>query len=99
MGRDDGSPALEALAAGGTLAPAGIHLTDIPPLDYRRHLFRERQIRSVTSDTRVDARDFLAFAARHRLRVTTHPYPLNRAVEALADLAHGRFDGAAVLLP
>ncbi|MFI6314040.1 zinc-binding alcohol dehydrogenase family protein [Nocardia fusca] len=92
-------PALEALAAGGTLAVAGIHLTDIPPLDYRRHLFRERQIRSVTSNTRADARDFLAFAARHQLRVTTHPYPLERADRALSDLAHGRFDGAAVLLP
>ncbi|MGW6331087.1 zinc-binding alcohol dehydrogenase family protein [Nocardia rhamnosiphila] len=92
-------PALEALGAGGTLAVAGIHLTDIPPLDYRRHLFRERQIRSVTSNTRTDAREFLAFAARHRLRVTTHPYPLERADRALADLAHGRFDGAAVLLP
>lgn len=92
-------PALEALGPGGTLAVAGIHLTDIPPLDYRRHLFRERQVRSVTSNTRTDARDFLAFAARHRLRVTTHPYPLERADRALADLAHGRFDGAAVLLP
>lgn len=92
-------PALEALGAGGTLAVAGIHLTDIPPLDYRRHLFRERQIRSVTSNTRADARDFLAFAARHRLRVTTHLYPLERADRALSDLAHGRFDGAAVLLP
>ncbi|MEV3966011.1 zinc-binding alcohol dehydrogenase family protein [Nocardia sp. NPDC050193] len=92
-------PALEALGPGGTLAVAGIHLTDIPPLDYRRHLFRERQVRSVTSNTRTDARDFLAFAARHRLRVTTHPYPLDRAVAALSDLAHGRFDGAAVLLP
>ncbi len=92
-------PAMEALGPGGTLAVAGIHLTDIPPLDYRRHLFRERQIRSVTSNTRTDAREFLAFAARHRLRVTTHPYPLERADRALADLAHGRFDGAAVILP
>ncbi len=92
-------PALEALGAGGTLAVAGIHLTDIPPLDYQRHLFGERQIRSVTSNTRTDAREFLEFAARHRLRVTTHPYPLERADQALSDLAHGRFDGAAVLLP
>ncbi|MFI2230075.1 zinc-binding alcohol dehydrogenase family protein [Nocardia testacea] len=92
-------PALEALGAGGTLAVAGIHLTDIPPLNYQRHLFRERQVRSVTSNTRTDARDFLAFAARHRLRVTTHPYALERADTALSDLAHGRFDGAAVLLP
>lgn len=92
-------PALEALGAGGTLALAGIHLTDIPPLDYQRHLFRERQLRSVTSNTRVDAREFLAFAQEHRLRVTTHPYSLDRADRALSDLSHGRFDGAAVLVP
>ncbi|MGW5383135.1 zinc-binding alcohol dehydrogenase family protein [Nocardia sp. NPDC003963] len=92
-------PALEALGPGGTLALAGIHLSEIPPLDYRRHLFREKQLRSVTSNTRVDAREFLAFAQDHRLRVTTHPYPLDRADCALADLSHGRFDGAAVLVP
>ncbi len=92
-------PALEALDAGGTLAIAGIHLTDIPTLNYQRHLFRERQIRSVTSNTREQARAFLDFAARHRLRVSTHGYPLDRADQALSDLAHGRFDGAAVLLP
>lgn len=92
-------PALEALAPGGTLALAGIHLTDIPPLNYQRHLFRERQIRSVTSNTRGDARAFLTFAQRHRLLVTTHRYPLDRADHALSDLSHGRFDGAAVLVP
>lgn len=92
-------PALEALGAGGTLAIAGIHLSDIPALDYQRHLFRERQLRSVTSNTRTDAHDFLAFAADHRLRVRTHPYPLDGADRALSDLAHGRFAGAAVLLP
>lgn len=92
-------PALAALAAGGTLALAGIHLTDIPPLNYERHLFRERQIRSVTANTRADARAFLALAQRHRLTVTAHRYPLDRADHALADLAHGRFGGAAVLVP
>ncbi|MFI1460519.1 zinc-binding alcohol dehydrogenase family protein [Nocardia carnea] len=92
-------PALEALGAGGTLALAGIHLTDIPPLNYQRHLFRERQLRSVTSNTRADARAFISFAQEHRLQVTTHPYPLDRADRALSDLAHGHFDGAAVLMP
>ena len=60
-------PALEALDRGGTLAVAGIHLSDIPPLNYQRHLFQERQIRSVTSNTRADAREFLDFADRHRI--------------------------------
>jgi propanol-preferring alcohol dehydrogenase len=92
-------PALEALDRGGTLAIAGIHLSDIPPLNYQRHLFYERQVRSVTSNTRADGRAFLAFAAEHRLRVRTMPYPLSRADQALADLAAGRVSGAAVLLP
>ena len=52
-------PALAALDRGGTLAVAGIHLTDIPPLNYEQHLFQERQLRSVTSNTRADAREFL----------------------------------------
>ena len=61
-------PALEALDRGGTLAIAGIYLSDIPALNYERHLFQERQVRSVTSNTRNDAREFLAFAgaAPHR---------------------------------
>jgi len=92
-------PALAALDRGGTLAIAGIYLTDIPALSYDRHLFQERQVRSVTSNTRQDAREFLAFAAAHRISVTTHEYPLDAADRALADLKAGRFDGAAVLVP
>ncbi len=91
------APALEALDRGGTLAIAGIHLTDVGPLNYQRHLFQERQVRSVTSNTRADARDFLDFAGRHRIEVTTRPYALADADRALADLAAGRFSGAAVL--
>ncbi|WP_059022165.1 zinc-binding alcohol dehydrogenase family protein [Mycobacterium sp. M26] len=92
-------PALEALDRGGTLAIAGIHLSDIPTLNYQRHLFQERQIRSVTSNTRQDAREFLAFAERHRIEVTSPEYPLAQADRALTDLAEGRIAGAAVLLP
>jgi propanol-preferring alcohol dehydrogenase len=92
-------PALAALDRGGTLAIAGIHLSDIPPLNYERHLFQERQLRSVTSNTRADAREFLQFAAEHKLEVTVHRYPLDAADQALMDLKAGRFDGAAVLLP
>ena len=96
---DLGLPALAALDRGGTLAIAGIYLTDIPPLSYGKYLFQERQLRSVTSNTREDAREFLAFAGRHRLDVVTHEYPLDAADHALADLKAGRFDGAAVLIP
>lgn len=92
-------PALEALDRGGTLAVAGIHLSDIPPLNYQRHLFQERQIRSVTSNTRADAREFLDFAGRHRIEVTSPEYPLEQADRALTDLVEGRIAGAAVLLP
>ncbi|SDT62577.1 zinc-binding alcohol dehydrogenase family protein [Jiangella sp. DSM 45060] len=92
-------PALAALDRGGTLAVAGIHLTDVPPLNYQRHLFQERQLRSVTANTRDDARAFLRFAAEHRLRVTTTPYPLGRADTALGDLAADAVSGAAVLVP
>ena len=91
--------ALAALDRGGTLALAGIHLTDIPVLSYQRHLFQERQIRSVTANTRQDGHDFLRFAAEHRLRVETTHYPLDRADVALTDLAGDRVHGAAVLIP
>ena len=91
-------PALQALDRGGTLAIAGIHLSDIPPLNYQRDLFQERQLRSVTSNTRADARAFLDFAGKNRIEVTTPEYPLAQADRALTDLAAGRIAGAAVLL-
>ena len=90
-------PALAALDRGGTLAIAGIHLSDIPALNYQHHLFQERQLRSVTSNTRADAREFLAFAGTHHLQVRTPVYRLEQAQQALGDLAAGRIAGAAVL--
>lgn len=89
--------ALEALDRGGTVAVAGIHLSDIPPLHYADHLFQERQLRSVTANTRQDGEAFLAAAARIGIRVETVGYPLAKADVALRDLAHDRFSGAAVL--
>ena len=90
--------ALAALDRGGTLAVAGIHLSDIPSLDYQRHLFQERQLRSVTANTRADGEEFLDLAGRLGLQVTTQPYRLDEADRALADLAHDRVTGAAVLV-
>ncbi|WP_405086649.1 zinc-dependent alcohol dehydrogenase family protein [Microbispora sp. NBC_01389] len=90
--------ALAALDRGGTLAVAGIHLTDIPVLNYQRHLFQERTLRSVTANTRDDGREFLRLASLHHPRVTTTPYPFPAADRALADLAADRVEGAAVLL-
>jgi alcohol dehydrogenase, propanol-preferring len=89
--------ALAALDRGGTLAIAGIHLTDIPALNYEDELFQERTLRSVTSNTRGDADEFLRLAQQLRLRVTVTPYPFSAADQALADLAADRVTGAAVL--
>jgi alcohol dehydrogenase, propanol-preferring len=91
--------ALAALDRGGTLAVAGIHLSAIPTLDYERHLFQERQLRSVMANTRRDGEEFLTLAAHLDLVVETTPYPLDAADRALADLAADRVSGAAVLLP
>ncbi|MFJ6771100.1 zinc-binding alcohol dehydrogenase family protein, partial [Kitasatospora sp. NPDC091257] len=91
--------ALTALDRGGTLAVAGIHLTDIPELNYRRHLFQERTLRSVTANTRADGLAFLAEAARTRPVVHVSRYPLRRADAVLADLAADRVTGVAVLVP
>ncbi len=91
-------PALEALDRGGCLAIAGIHLTDVPALDYQRHLFQERTLRSVTANTRQDGIEFLELAARIPVRVSTTPYPMDQANEALVALADDRVNGAAVLL-
>jgi alcohol dehydrogenase, propanol-preferring len=89
--------AMRALDAGGTLAVAGIHLTDIPRLRYAEELFREKNIRSVTANTRADGEEFLRLAAALRVRATVSPRPLAEADAALADLAADRITGAAVL--
>lgn len=89
--------ALRALDRGGTLAVAGIHLSDIPPLHYASELFEERQLRSVTANTRDDGEEFLSIAAEIPIRPTTVPYPFSAADKALRDLAEDRITGAAVL--
>jgi propanol-preferring alcohol dehydrogenase len=89
--------ALSALEKGGTLALSGIHVSEIPPLDYGRHLFRERNVVSVSANTRADGRELLELAARIPIRVITTPFALDRADEALKALAHGEISGAAVL--
>jgi propanol-preferring alcohol dehydrogenase len=90
-------PALAALAKGGTVALAGIHMTDVPAMNYQRHLFHERDLRSVTANTRADARELLAEAAAIGVRPHTTPYPLTDANRALNDLKADRIDGTGVL--
>jgi propanol-preferring alcohol dehydrogenase len=89
--------ALTQLDRGGVLAIAGIYLTDIPALNYQRHLFQEREVRSVTANTRADGEEFLMLAGRLGIAVTTTPYDPGEADRALADLAADRVRGAAVL--
>ncbi|NNN18233.1 MAG: zinc-binding alcohol dehydrogenase family protein, partial [Acidimicrobiaceae bacterium] len=80
------------------LAIAGIHLSDIPSLNYDIHLFQEKRLHSVTANTRADGEAFLKLAAQIPVKVTTVPYGFEEADRALSDLAHDRFTGAAVLM-
>jgi propanol-preferring alcohol dehydrogenase len=90
--------ALSALDRGGTLSIAGIHLSDIPSLNYERHLFQERSVRSVTANTRQDGAELFAAAASARPRIAVTRYALGDADRALADLAGDRVTGVAVLV-
>jgi propanol-preferring alcohol dehydrogenase len=90
--------ALAALDRGGTLAVAGIHLSQIPALDYEAHLFEERTLCSVTANTRADGEALLALAAEIPIRTHTQRYPLEAANQALRDLKEDRVRGSAVLV-
>jgi propanol-preferring alcohol dehydrogenase len=89
--------ALASLDRGGVLAVAGIHLSAVPALDYQAHLFQERELRSVTANTRADGRRLLELAQQIPLTTHTVPYALERAGDALIDLKQDRIRGAAVL--
>jgi propanol-preferring alcohol dehydrogenase len=89
--------ALRALAKGGVVVCAGIHMSDIPSFPYRL-LWGERTVRSVANLTRLDGEEFLALAPRVPVRTTVETFPLAEANEALARLRSGRIHGAAVLL-
>ena len=90
-------PALEALDYGGTLALAGIYLTDIPRLEYERHLFHEKNLRSVTANTRRDGEELLRIAGEIPIRPHTEAFALEQANEALRRLKHDAIAGAGVL--
>jgi propanol-preferring alcohol dehydrogenase len=89
--------ALAAVAPGGIVVCAGIHMSDIPAFPYRL-LWEERVVRSVANLTRRDGDELLALAPAAGLRPTARPYPLADANQALDDLRAGRFDGAMVLM-
>jgi propanol-preferring alcohol dehydrogenase len=88
--------ALRAVAPGGTVVCAGIHMTDIPAFPYV-DLWGERTLRSVANLTRADGEEFMALAPAAGIRTSVRRYPLGRAGEALEDLRAGSLRGAAVL--
>ena len=90
--------ALRAVAKGGTVVCAGIHMSEIPAFPYAI-LWGERTVRSVANLTRRDGEELLRLAPTIPLRTVTAPYPLARAGDALAQLRAGRITGAAVLIP
>ncbi len=90
--------ALRDLDKGGTLALAGIHMTDLPAMAYEPHLFWEKTLQSVTANTREDGEALLAEAAAIPIRPRIQRYGLNDANRALQDLAADRVEGTAVLV-
>src|SRR6516164_10528619 len=91
-------PTLEALDRGGICSIAGIHLSAVPSLDYAQHLYQERELRSVTANTREDLRAFLVEAALAHVQPRTTTYTLKDANRALCDMKHSNIEGTAVLV-
>ncbi|HEX4312127.1 MAG TPA: zinc-dependent alcohol dehydrogenase family protein [Acidobacteriaceae bacterium] len=91
--------ALASLRKGGIVAINAIHLDRIPQFDYDSLLWGERQLRSVTNMTRQDSHDFVALAAKIRIRPRTTVFSLDQVNEALAAVANDAIDGAAVVIP
>jgi propanol-preferring alcohol dehydrogenase len=89
--------ALAGLGDGGTLAVAGIYLTDIPPMDYEGHLFHERTLTSVTANTRQDGEEWLRLAAAVGVRPEVAVYSFDDVPRAIDDIRAGRISGAAVV--
>lgn len=89
--------ALKAVAKGGTVVCAGIHMSDLPSFPYRL-LWGERTVRSVANLTRRDGEEFLGLAPRVPVRTTVQTFPLAEANEALKRLREGKIHGAAVLV-
>jgi propanol-preferring alcohol dehydrogenase len=89
--------ALACTTRGGTIVSAGIHMSDIPVLQYDRTLFQERTLTTVTANTRSDGEAFLRIARHLGISPTVTRYPFAEADTALDDLRSGRLSGSAVL--
>jgi len=91
-------PALRALKNGGTLALAGIHMSDVPQMKYEECLFYEKNVRSVTANTRADGEGLLREAAAIPIRPKVTTFPLSEANRALQLLKADRISGSGVLI-
>jgi len=90
--------ALRAVDKGGTVALAGIHMTDVPAMAYEQHLFWEKTLCSVTANTRADGDALLAEAAAIPIRPRVTRYPLSEANRALVDIKTSDVEATAVLM-
>jgi len=90
--------ALEHLRKGGTLALAGIYMSPVPQMDYEKHLFYEKNVHSVTANTRQDGMEFFRIAAEIPIRPRVQTFPLREANQALLSLKEDRMEGSAVLV-
>lgn len=90
--------ALRAIAPGGTVVCAGIHMSDIPSFPYEI-LWGERVLRSVANLTRRDGEEFFDIVSKARVRTVITRFPLTEANSVLATMRTGGLEGAAVLLP
>jgi len=90
--------ALRATTRGGTVALAGIHMTDVPSLNYTQDLFFERDLRTVTSNTRADGLAFLRLARNLEICPAVRTYPATATGEAVNDLRNGRTSGSLVIV-
>ena len=89
--------ALRAVARGGTVVSAGIHMSTIPPIDYDTELFGERDLRSVTANTRTDGREFLALARAVGVKPIVTVYPFRELPRAVDDMREGHASGTLVI--
>ncbi len=89
--------AMEHLEKAGVCALAGIYMSEIPPLDYEKHLYHEKILRSVTASTRRDGFELMELAGEIGIETTTQPFPLEQTNQALQLLKAGKINGAAVL--
>jgi len=90
--------ALEHLEKGGTVALASIHMDPIPELDYEKHLYQEKKLKSVTAATRQDGRELISEADRGHVRTMTQVFELGEANAALRLLKESKISGAGVLV-